>query len=42
MLEAIDGKRTIREVVAASHLSSFDACRVLVQLLEARLVRRTP
>ena len=41
VLEAIDGKRSIREVVAASHLSSFDACRVLVQLLEARLVRRT-
>ncbi len=42
VLEAIDAKRSIREVVAASHLSSFDACRVLVQLLEARLVRRTP
>jgi hypothetical protein len=41
VLDAIDGKRSIREVVAASHLSSFDACRVLVQLLEARLVRRT-
>jgi hypothetical protein len=40
VLDAIDGNRSIREVVAASHLSSFDACRVLVQLLEARLVRR--
>ena len=37
---AVDGARTVREVVAASHLSSFDACRVLVQLLGARVVRR--
>lgn len=40
VLSAIDGRRTIREIVAESHLSSFDACRVLFQLLEARLVRR--
>ena len=40
VLEAVDGRRSIREVIAKSHLSSFDACRVLVQLLEARLVRR--
>jgi CheY-like chemotaxis protein len=40
VLSAIDGERTVREVVAVSHLSSFDACRVLGQLLEARLVRR--
>ncbi len=40
VLEAIDGERTVREVIAASHLSSFDACRILFQLLEARLVRR--
>jgi CheY-like chemotaxis protein len=40
VLEAIDGRRTVREIVAASHLSSFDACRILFQLLEARLVRR--
>ena len=40
VLEAVDGRRTIREVIIKSHLSSFDACRVLVQLLEARLVRR--
>lgn len=41
VLEAIDGERTVREVIAASHLSSFDACRILFQLIEARLVRRT-
>ena len=40
VLDAIDGERTIREVVAASHMSSFDACRILVQLIEARVVRR--
>lgn len=40
VLEAVDGERTVREVIAASHLSSFDACRILFQLLEARLVRR--
>jgi DNA-binding response OmpR family regulator len=41
VLEAIDGERTVREVIAVSHLSSFDACRILFQLIEARLVRRT-
>lgn len=39
VLNVIDGERTIREVVAASHMSSFDACRILCQLIEARLVR---
>lgn len=41
VLDAIDGERTVREVIVASHLSSFDACRILFQLIEARLVRRT-
>ncbi len=40
VLDSIDGERTIREIVAASHLSSFDACRILSQFLEARIVRR--
>jgi DNA-binding response OmpR family regulator len=40
LLEMIDGERTVREVVDASHMSSFDACKILFQLLEARLVRR--
>lgn len=40
VLKAIDSERTLREVVAASHLSSFDACKIVCQLLEARLVRR--
>jgi CheY-like chemotaxis protein len=40
VLDIIDGERTIREILAASHMSSFDACRILTQLLEARVVRR--
>jgi len=40
VLDTIDGERTVREVIAASHLSSFDACRILGQFLEARVVRR--
>jgi hypothetical protein len=39
VLDAIDGERTVREIVVASHLSSFDACRILSQFIEARLVR---
>jgi hypothetical protein len=40
VLDAIDGERTVREIVGTSHMSSFDACRILCQLIEARLVRR--
>jgi DNA-binding response OmpR family regulator len=40
VLEAITGERTIRDVVSASHMSSFDACRILAQFIEARVVRR--
>jgi DNA-binding response OmpR family regulator len=40
VLDAVDGKRNIREILKASHTSSFEACRVLVQLLEARVLRR--
>ena len=40
VLDVIDGERTVREIIAASHMSSFDACRILMQFLEARLVRR--
>jgi hypothetical protein len=42
VLEVIDGQRTIRDIIAASHMSSFDACRILLQFLEARVVRRRP
>ncbi len=40
VLDAVSGERTVRAIVAASNLSSFDACRILVQLLEARALRR--
>ncbi|MEO7112117.1 MAG: response regulator [Polyangiaceae bacterium] len=40
MLDAIDGVRSIREIVPLTHMSSFDACKMLFQLMEARLVRR--
>jgi DNA-binding response OmpR family regulator len=40
VLGIVDGERTVREIVAQSHMSSFDACKILYQLIEARLVRR--
>jgi len=40
VLDKVDGERTVRQILAASHMSSFDACRVLVQFLEARVLRR--
>lgn len=42
VLDAVDGERTVRAVVSASQVSSFDACRILVQFLEARVLRRLP
>ena len=40
LLEMVNGDRTVREIIEQSHMSSFDACKVLFALLEARLVRR--
>lgn len=31
VLQLVDGERTLREILAASALSSFDACRILAQ-----------
>jgi len=42
VLDLVNGQRTVRDLVAESNMSSFDACKVLYQLLEARLVRRRP
>jgi hypothetical protein len=42
LLEMVDGERTVREIVVQSHMSSFDACKILYQLIEARLVRKRP
>ncbi len=40
LLGMVNGERTVRQIVEQSHMSSFDACKILFQLLEARLVRR--
>jgi CheY-like chemotaxis protein len=40
VLDAVDGQRTVRAIVLASHQSSFEVCRILVQFLEARVLRR--
>lgn len=40
VLDAVDGERTVGAIVAESHMSSFDACRILAQLFEARVLRR--
>lgn len=38
VLELADGERTVREIVAASSLSSFDACRILAQFKGAGMI----
>lgn len=38
VLDAVDGSRTVREVVRAVSMSSFDACKILYRLLRARVV----
>jgi DNA-binding response OmpR family regulator len=40
VLEAIDGARTIREIVDEMEGSSFDLCKIVYQFLNSRLVRR--
>ena len=40
LLAMVDGERTVREIIQQSHMSSFDVCKILFQLIEARLVRR--
>ncbi len=39
VLGAIDGERTVSQVIGATHLASFDVVKVLYQLLKSRLVR---
>jgi DNA-binding response OmpR family regulator len=39
VLDAIDGQRTVREIIANVDVSSFDACKILYQFLQSRLVR---
>jgi hypothetical protein len=40
VLEAIDGEKTIREIVDLTGGSSFELCKILYQFLNSRLVRR--
>jgi CheY-like chemotaxis protein len=40
VLGAIDGQRTIREIVDRTGGSSFELCKILYQFLNSRLVRR--
>ncbi len=40
VLEAIDGERTVREIVDEMEGSSFELCKILYQFLNSRLVRR--
>jgi DNA-binding response OmpR family regulator len=40
VLHAIDGARTIREIVGNMTGSSFDLCKIVYQFLNSRLVRR--
>lgn len=40
VLEAIDGQRTVREIVDFMEGSSFEVCKIIYQFLNSRLVRR--
>jgi len=40
VFDVVDGERTVRALVLASHMSSFEACRILAQFMEARVLRR--
>ncbi len=40
LLEAIDGQRTVREILGKVEIGAFDACKILFQFLQSRLVRQ--
>ncbi len=40
VFDAIDGERTVRQVVDLVSASTFDVCKILYQFLNSRLVRR--
>lgn len=39
VLGAVDGERTVRQIVEESRMGSFDACKILFQLMTSGLVR---
>jgi CheY-like chemotaxis protein len=40
VLMAVDGERTVRDLIGAVQMGSFDVCKILYQLVQSRLVRR--
>ncbi|HVU00145.1 MAG TPA: response regulator [Polyangiaceae bacterium] len=40
VLEAVNGERTVRQIVDDVNASTFDVCKILYQLLNSHLVRR--
>jgi CheY-like chemotaxis protein len=40
VLDALDGTRTVRQIVDAVNASTFDVCKILYQFLNSHLVRR--
>ncbi len=39
VLMAVDGERSIGDLVGALHMGSFDVCKILYQLVQSRLIR---
>lgn len=40
VLSLIDGRRSVRQVVEASKASSFEACKIIYQFINSRVIRR--
>jgi CheY-like chemotaxis protein len=40
VLMAIDGERSVRDLIGAVSMGSFDVCKILYQFVQSRLVRR--
>ncbi len=40
VLEAVDGRRSVREIIDDTHQSSFDICKTFYRFLQSRIVRR--
>ncbi|MEC7519006.1 MAG: response regulator [Myxococcota bacterium] len=39
VLDAVDGARTVREIVAVTRLGSFECCKIMFSMLTSRLLR---
>lgn len=40
VLDTLDGRRSVNDVISRAHMNSFDVCKTLFQLRRARLIRR--